>query len=300
MNIKEFSEATGISSRMLRHFEKLSLLSSKRGDNGYRQYSNEMMEKALAIKGLQTLGFSLGKIKEIFSEQIVGSDFEWQLQKQFAAKQKEFSELKTQLSGISKALKLSQIVPIESYNFQVETWPTIRTQPEEKNIPAEFEKVVEGKFPLLEKIILDQIKELNIDSELKFSLESFWFLKSKEWLSTLPKSYIAVYQSQTLYSYLMLTIPRSAAENIESQYDGERDQWSQRFIKALLASWTQHLPKIDATFAKRLTSAESLKGILAPEDVVIRFQYCLEGPRGKYFIYLVIPYAPIHMLYRST
>lgn len=67
-HIGEFSKLCGTSTRMLRHYEKLGLLSPAKTDeqNNYRHYSAEQLNQINRIKKLQGLGLSLSMIKEIF------------------------------------------------------------------------------------------------------------------------------------------------------------------------------------------------------------------------------------------
>lgn len=62
--IGEFSLMTGVSKRMIRHFDLLGLLNPHHVDevNGYRYYHSEQIQQAKEIVLLQELGFSLKEI----------------------------------------------------------------------------------------------------------------------------------------------------------------------------------------------------------------------------------------------
>lgn len=67
-NITEFGKLTNISSRMLRHYEKLGLLKpSGKQINGYRRYGENELIKIQQIMLFKTLGFKLAEISTIFS-----------------------------------------------------------------------------------------------------------------------------------------------------------------------------------------------------------------------------------------
>lgn len=70
--IGEFSELTGISKRMLRHYDKLDLFApvSQNEENGYRYYHEEQMVELRKIQFLKDLGFTLATIKELLSKPI--------------------------------------------------------------------------------------------------------------------------------------------------------------------------------------------------------------------------------------
>ena len=69
MKISDFSRLSNTSTRMLRHYEEIGLLSVERSEknNNYRDYSPNQLKKVAQIKTLQELGFSLASIKEILA-----------------------------------------------------------------------------------------------------------------------------------------------------------------------------------------------------------------------------------------
>lgn len=70
MKISDFSKLSNTSTRMLRHYEELGLITVKRSenDNNYRDYSAKELQKVGQIKVLQDLGFSLRMIKEMMEK----------------------------------------------------------------------------------------------------------------------------------------------------------------------------------------------------------------------------------------
>ncbi len=67
--IKEISDMTQTSIRMLRHYDKIDLLKpSYRGSNGYRYYTAEDLAKLQQIIALKYFGFSLSTIKAILQK----------------------------------------------------------------------------------------------------------------------------------------------------------------------------------------------------------------------------------------
>ena len=77
MMIGEFSEATGVSKRMLRHYDKLGLINPEaiNEDNGYRYYSRNQMTTIRTITLLQGYGFTLNEILELRQEEMTLSCF---------------------------------------------------------------------------------------------------------------------------------------------------------------------------------------------------------------------------------
>jgi len=67
--IKEISDLTNISVRMLHHYDKIGLCKpSVRASNGYRWYSEQDLAKLQQIMALKFFGFSLGQIKTMLQQ----------------------------------------------------------------------------------------------------------------------------------------------------------------------------------------------------------------------------------------
>lgn len=66
MNIGQAAAASGISAKMVRHYESLGLLPAvTRSDNGYRRYSEIEVNTLRFIKRARGLGFSMAEIGEL-------------------------------------------------------------------------------------------------------------------------------------------------------------------------------------------------------------------------------------------
>lgn len=69
--IKEISDLTKVSVRMLHHYDKIGLLKpSVRTANGYRLYGQQDLIKLQQILALKFFGFSLGQIKTMMQSKI--------------------------------------------------------------------------------------------------------------------------------------------------------------------------------------------------------------------------------------
>ena len=68
MNIGEAARRSGVSAKMVRHYESLGLLPQvHRSDSGYRQYSEAEVHTLRFIKRGRDLGFSMAEIAELVS-----------------------------------------------------------------------------------------------------------------------------------------------------------------------------------------------------------------------------------------
>ncbi|HEY7343017.1 MAG TPA: MerR family transcriptional regulator [Ktedonobacterales bacterium] len=65
MNIGELARQTGASIRSLRYYETKRLLSSQRGENGYRSYDQTAIERVRMIQSYLGLGLSTNEIFDV-------------------------------------------------------------------------------------------------------------------------------------------------------------------------------------------------------------------------------------------
>ncbi len=104
--IGEFSERSGISKRMLRHYDKLDLFSpiSLNGENGYRYYSEEQLTELKKIQFLRDLGFTLQKTKELMDNPLDLTVFTELLKDREVALTKDADEIKSSLLMIKRTI----------------------------------------------------------------------------------------------------------------------------------------------------------------------------------------------------
>ena len=67
MLIGELAKKTQCSVRVIRHYEQCGLLSSSRGENGYRQFDEAAVEHVTRIRVLLRNGFNLDEIRPVAS-----------------------------------------------------------------------------------------------------------------------------------------------------------------------------------------------------------------------------------------
>ncbi|WP_298674353.1 Cu(I)-responsive transcriptional regulator [uncultured Sphingomonas sp.] len=66
MNIGQASEASGVSQRMIRHYEKIGLIpEAPRRDSGYRDYSPADLHRLRFIANARDLGFPIEDIRAL-------------------------------------------------------------------------------------------------------------------------------------------------------------------------------------------------------------------------------------------
>ncbi|MBT9596975.1 MAG: Cu(I)-responsive transcriptional regulator [Vitreoscilla sp.] len=68
MNIGQAAAASGVSAKMIRHYEEMGLLpAAQRTDSGYRQYGDVAVQTLRFIRHSRDLGFSLPEIARLVS-----------------------------------------------------------------------------------------------------------------------------------------------------------------------------------------------------------------------------------------
>ena len=70
MKIQEFAQLTGLSTRTIRYYETIGILTfPRRTPNGYREYSEHDLSRARFVAGARSLDLSLDEIREILAMQ---------------------------------------------------------------------------------------------------------------------------------------------------------------------------------------------------------------------------------------
>jgi DNA-binding transcriptional MerR regulator len=65
LRIGQLAERTGVSARLLRYYEDQDLLAPERTANGYRDYSERLVDRVVQIRGLLAAGLTTAIIRQI-------------------------------------------------------------------------------------------------------------------------------------------------------------------------------------------------------------------------------------------
>ena len=113
MRINEVAKLTGVSARTLQYYDEIGLLIPEKLDNGYRDYSDENLDKLQKILFYRFLKFKLNDIKELLDGDIDGLKILEQ-QRELILKEKEtFEIILHNIENTIKTYKGEQTMTIE-------------------------------------------------------------------------------------------------------------------------------------------------------------------------------------------
>ena len=114
LTIGQFSKKIGVSSKALRLYEKIGLITSHtRGENGYRYYDSSQLELAMRLKDFKKLGFSLAEIKGLLqADRDLGSE---KLQTAMKARLILITDQVDQLSQQRKQIEKKYPTEVDTY-----------------------------------------------------------------------------------------------------------------------------------------------------------------------------------------
>ena len=107
MRIQQLANKMGISIHAIRFYEKEGLLDGRhvqRGENNYRNYSDEAVERLQMIKKFQGLGCSLAELKEIFQDSDINTKTHQQVIEWIEQKKNEIERKKAEYDQILETL----------------------------------------------------------------------------------------------------------------------------------------------------------------------------------------------------
>lgn len=144
LSIGEIAHATGVSRRMLRHWETAGLIAPAEVDDvtGYRRYARSQVGKVRAIASLRTVGFGLETIGDLLSETLSEHRLvdllrarEGELMAQIEEANESLGEVRTRLTALQGGREAMQ-------NIELGELPAVRlaalqtTVGDESEIPA--------------------------------------------------------------------------------------------------------------------------------------------------------------------
>lgn len=110
LSIGDFARLAGVSVRMLRHYDRLGLVSAARVDphTGYRFYEPRQLQRVHALIGLKDLGFTLEQIGPMLAGQIDTETFRELLDRRRAALREQIDADHRRLADVERHLRLME------------------------------------------------------------------------------------------------------------------------------------------------------------------------------------------------
>lgn len=107
MNIGQAAASSGVSAKMIRHYESIGLLAAPlRGDNGYRVYSADDLKRLVFIRHARDVGFALAQIKSLLElwrdRERASADVKRIAVNQIAALKTRKREIETMIAGLEE------------------------------------------------------------------------------------------------------------------------------------------------------------------------------------------------------
>ena len=123
MNVGEAARHSGVSAKMIRHYESIGLISpAKRTAAGYRTYESDDVHRLRFVKRARELGFSLDSIKHLLEL--------WANRRRSSAKVKQIAlehiaELRTQIARAESMLHALQRLADSCHGDEREACPIL-------------------------------------------------------------------------------------------------------------------------------------------------------------------------------
>jgi Cu(I)-responsive transcriptional regulator len=107
MNIGQAAAASGVSAKMIRHYESVGLLeAAMRGENGYRVYGEDDLKRLAFIRRARDVGFALAQIKSLLQlwrdRERASADVKSIALDQIAALKARKREIETMIAGLEE------------------------------------------------------------------------------------------------------------------------------------------------------------------------------------------------------
>lgn len=106
--ISELAKKLSLNQDTIRYYEKLDLIKPKRGENGYRIYTQGDYEKIRDILLIKDMGYTLAEIKEYYDQLSINSISEEKLVEYFDLKIKILEEEKSAIEEKIERIKIKR------------------------------------------------------------------------------------------------------------------------------------------------------------------------------------------------
>ena len=162
MLIGEVSKLSGVSARMLRHYEKLGLVEPKPSTAGYREYSEGDVRRIFHIEGLRSVGLSLKQVGDALED----PDFDPQaVISEMIAETSARISMERELLARLKAVRHAQASDWESALDAVQILRRLRSGDPAQRQAVAFDSVSGKEAVALETLVESALGESHLNAE---------------------------------------------------------------------------------------------------------------------------------------
>lgn len=162
MLIGEVSKLSGVSARMLRHYEKLGLVEPKQSTAGYREYSEGDVRRIFHIEGLRSLGLSLKQVGDALED----PDFDPQaVISEMIAETSARISMERELLARLKAVRHAQASDWESALDAVQILRRLRSGDPAQRQAVAYDSVSGKEAVALETLVESALGESHLNAE---------------------------------------------------------------------------------------------------------------------------------------
>lgn len=284
MNILSVTERTGLTKRMIRHYEDLGLISPSRCENNYRDYSEEDINRLQCVKALRSIGFSLESIGQILKEENTEEILRTHLQELLFKQQETFLHQKTNVETIKRLLSSKENIIHSLLDKIADAHSPATPEEDSLNDFLNRNRVVRGRIQNVEE--LAKVARFGADKEYTITDIQFTFYKNV--FSESLHGRASICSCMELHSFFMLM---SAGEEKDDE-EFHRLAWAQ-FAK----QWTQVGPVMAITFEAITKDMATLETLFSSLDMVVVLK--IQNVSKESF-QIVLPAQPLIVFLRST
>ncbi|MGZ3748661.1 MAG: MerR family transcriptional regulator [Pseudobdellovibrionaceae bacterium] len=282
MNIQTVEKITGLSKRMIRHYEDFGLISPKRGENSYRDYSVSDIEQLRGIKAMREVGFSLNEIAQILKEGKTEDVLKKHLKELLMNQQEEYKKQQDRIQTIKSVLTSAHLGSVKGNELLDRI--VLAHAPSKKfdgvdDLDGFLQKhhVVHGRIAP----ITEMAKTANFGINKDFKIEDTTYITYRGIFEENTKQRASISLCKELYSYVILLTDDSS--NFEPEFH-------KNILIQLSEEWRNQGFPMSFKFDALTEDIISLERLFSPFDLAVIMT--ARNPQGESFG-IVIPGQPL-------
>jgi len=280
MNIQTAELKTGLTKRMIRHYEDFGLITPNRTENNYREYSDHDVEQLIFIKAMREVGFGLEDIATVLKEGKAEEVLRRHLNELLLKQREIYTVQRARYQSIGRILNSKKNSLIDSILDQIVSSYAPTTLMENVDTLDDFLKkhhVVHGHIkPLAD---FSQVASFGFQNEFKIVETVYTTYKGVFEDNKLPIASISL--CKQLYSYFII-------------FSGSERKFGSEFHKKVLEqffeTWKSISWELAVKFDAMTEDLNALENLFSPFDLAVRIT--VENEKKEQFDF-VVPGQPL-------